>query len=68
MDHYRQALRINGDYASAHNNLGCLLAKNKNIGEAVEHFERASTIDPGNEEFRRNLDLGQKLFAQSGWR
>jgi len=43
-----------GDPA-AHNNLGVALMLLGDVGQAVEHFERALRLDPGLEQAKRNL-------------
>jgi tetratricopeptide (TPR) repeat protein len=43
---YREALRLNADYAEAHNNLGTALAKLGKPEEAIEHFRWALRLKP----------------------
>jgi len=44
--HYREAIRINPDYAHAHNNLGMLFHRMENFADAEKHFREAIRIEP----------------------
>ncbi|MGO9528886.1 MAG: tetratricopeptide repeat protein, partial [Verrucomicrobiia bacterium] len=44
--YYEQALRIEPDYADAHNNLGAALAQTGRMREAIEHLEHALRLQP----------------------
>jgi tetratricopeptide (TPR) repeat protein len=44
--HFREAIRLQPDFAEAHNNLGNLLAGRKEYAEAAHHFEKAIGHDP----------------------
>ena len=68
VDHYKQALRINPQYAEAHNNLGNALALGGNLEEAIAHYRVALRIKPAYAEAHRNLGValdrqGQHLKA-----
>ncbi len=52
---YEQALRINPDYAEAHNNLGAALVQVGKIQEAIGHYEQALRIRPNYAEAHNNL-------------
>ena len=62
IDQYREALRINPDYALAHNNLGNVLLGRGNPGEALQHFRDALRLDPSNAEAHYNV--GSMLRAR----
>ena len=50
-----QAAATPWDAADAHNNLGCELMLNGKLATAVEHLERAVTLNPANAEAQNNL-------------
>src|SRR4029077_15271456 len=60
--HYRQALRLNPDYALAHNNLGNVLLGRGNPDDAPEQFREALRLDPSNAEAHYNV--GSMLRAR----
>ncbi|HXI31542.1 MAG TPA: tetratricopeptide repeat protein, partial [Vicinamibacterales bacterium] len=62
IDQYQQALRIDPDYALAHNNLGNALAARGDAGEALRHFRDALRLDPSNAEAHYNA--GSMLRAR----
>jgi len=49
----------------AHNNLGCLLAEQNRLGEAVRHFQAALAVHPRHAAAHRNL--GRALTLQGRW-
>jgi Flp pilus assembly protein TadD len=55
--HYQQALRLNPDFAEAHNNLGSVLARTGKIEEAISHFEQVLRIRPDSAEAHYNLGV-----------
>src|SRR3989449_1218312 len=46
MEHYQTALRLNPDYADAHNNVGAVLADQGRLAEAIEHYREALRLKP----------------------
>ncbi|MFP6886676.1 MAG: tetratricopeptide repeat protein, partial [Opitutales bacterium] len=44
--HFRQAIKIDPEYAKAHFRLGLLVTETKCYGEAFEHYEKALKINP----------------------
>jgi predicted O-linked N-acetylglucosamine transferase (SPINDLY family) len=52
---YAEALRLEPDYAIAHNNLGALLHARQKPGEAAVHLRRAIELRPGYPEAHYNL-------------
>jgi tetratricopeptide (TPR) repeat protein len=54
---YREALRINTDYAEAHNNLGALLGELKRYEEAEQECKEALRINPDYAEAYGNLGI-----------
>jgi Flp pilus assembly protein TadD len=57
IDRYIVALRLNPDYAEAHNNLGIALAGQGRFKEAADHFSEALRIRPDDDQARHNLSL-----------
>ena len=55
IEEYRQALRINRDYAEAYNNLGSALLLIGRTSEAIDQFEEALLINPDYAEAQNNL-------------
>jgi protein O-mannosyl-transferase len=55
--HFREAVRINPEYAEALNNLGAALAASGRRNEAIANFEKALQIAPNNPEAHSNLGL-----------
>jgi protein O-mannosyl-transferase len=53
--HYREAVRLEPDYADAHNNLGNALLRDGKTEEAIEHFERALQLKPDWPPVQNNL-------------
>ena len=54
--HFYQALRINPDFAGAHNNLGIALARNRQPEDAAGHFNEALRLNPDFLSARNNLN------------
>src|SRR5688572_10550421 len=59
MQHFKDALAVNPDFAEAHNNLGaCFFRKNPPDYEAAcEQFKAAIEIDPGYLDGRENFGM-----------
>ena len=53
--HYREALRLDPDYADGHNDLAIVLDQTQRGDEALDHFKRAATLDPNNDSTIHNL-------------
>ena len=56
---YLAALELDRDNATAHNNLGFLLAQEGKLEEAVRHYERALEIDPRKSMAMVNLGIAR---------
>jgi tetratricopeptide (TPR) repeat protein len=56
-EHYQHALRINPDFANAHENLGLALAKLGRVPEAIEQYEQALRIDPDSSRGHNDLAI-----------
>jgi tetratricopeptide (TPR) repeat protein len=61
IDQYEQALRINPDYAEAHNNLGAALGQMGRISEAIEQLKAALRVNPNYIDAQNNLTKLQGL-------
>ena len=53
--HWEQALRVQPDFAEAHNNLGVALWQAGRVQEAIKHFDQALRIKPDFAEAQSNL-------------
>ena len=53
--HYREALRLDPDYADGHNDLAIVLDQTQRGDQALDHFKRAATLDPNNDSTIHNL-------------
>jgi len=54
--HFREALRINPDFAEAHYNIGAALAWQGKLDEGIRHFREALRINPALTEARTGLE------------
>ena len=55
ISHYKMAIKLNPDYANAHNNLGnALVAEGKNE-EAISHYKMAIKLNPDSPKHINNL-------------
>ncbi len=63
IESYRQALRLDPDYYTAHYNLGNVMAGRRKVEEAYAYFRRALEIKPEAVEAHNNLGV---LLAQEG--
>jgi len=52
---YKEAVRINPDYAEAHNNLGSALLLTGRTAEAIDEYNHALQIDPAYAQAHNNL-------------
>jgi Flp pilus assembly protein TadD len=59
--HFREALRINNDYAEVYNSLGAAMASKGEIKEAISHFRQALRINPDFYEAQKNLSKLENL-------
>jgi tetratricopeptide (TPR) repeat protein len=66
---FRRALQSNPRHVDAHNNLGAILIHLRRLPEAVEHFEKALQLDPGNDTALWNCALMRMLQGdlEGGW-
>ena len=65
IEQYRQALKINPDFAEAHNGLGRTLAAQGHVNEAIPHFEQALQLNPDLDEAYMNLTLAYAKIGRS---
>jgi tetratricopeptide (TPR) repeat protein len=64
LNHFQNAVQIDPDFADAHNDLGVLLAKVGNTGEAAEQFQRAITLAPDHTIALGNLSLALYMLKR----
>ena len=55
--HYREALRLNPDFAQAHNNLGAALEKEGQTDEAIRQYQEALRLKADYAEAHNNLGI-----------
>jgi tetratricopeptide (TPR) repeat protein len=59
--YFEQALKIDPDHVSSHNNLGITLARLGKLDRAIEHFKTAIRLRPDNRMYRQNLARAEAL-------
>jgi tetratricopeptide (TPR) repeat protein len=60
------ALRDDPDNAANHNVVGSLLAMSGRLDEALEHFRHAARLEPGNGQYRANLQRATRMIQEQG--
>src|SRR5437016_3300453 len=55
VEHYQTALRLEPDYAEAHNNAGSALSQQGKLAEAIDHFQQALRIEPDYPDAHNNV-------------
>ena len=63
IERYQAALRLNPNYADAHNSVGAALANQGKVAEAIEHYQTALRLRPDFAEAHGNLGAA---LAQQG--
>jgi Flp pilus assembly protein TadD len=63
--HFSEALKVQPDYAEAHNNLGVVLAGQGRVEEAVSHFAAALKIKPEYTAAENNLNRSLQVLGKS---
>ena len=56
-----KAIRIDPNFAKAHNSLGVILARMGKIDEGLSHLQKAVRLQPNYEEARKNLEIVQSI-------
>ena len=57
IDYYKEAIRIQPDFALAHNNLGNALLQKGTIKEAIDHYRETLRLEPGLVSTQKNLEI-----------
>ena len=60
---YIKALKALPDFPEAHNGLGAVLLRKSKIRLAIEHFKKASELDPSNPNFIKNYKIAKNLIS-----
>ena len=64
-DHFRHALELNLNYATARNGLGTVFAMEKRYADAMEQFKIAAELDPEDPGARHNLESMQMVLQRA---
>jgi tetratricopeptide (TPR) repeat protein len=64
--HYSDALRIQPNFAEAHNALGVALLEQKRVVEAAQHFKQALQIDPDFSDAQGNMGIALMRQGKPG--
>ena len=56
---YKEALRLDPENPSAHNDLGVLLLRRGDVAGAIAEFREALRLSPANELYRKNLGIAE---------
>ncbi len=62
---FQTALRLDPNYAEAHNNLGNTFAAIGQLDKAIHHYQAALEIVPDYADGRRNLTLTERAKSQN---
>jgi Flp pilus assembly protein TadD len=65
IEHFQTAVRLNPNYAEAHNNLGSAYAEKGLMDKAIEHFQIAAKLIPSNQTFRNNLTKAYEMKSSA---
>ena len=57
IDYFKEAIRIQPDFALAHNNLGNALFQKGAIKEAIGHYRKTLRLEPGLVSTQKNLEI-----------
>jgi hypothetical protein len=61
LKYFEQALKIDPNHVSSHNNMGITLARLGKLDRAIEHFKIAIRLRPDNQTYRQNLARAEAL-------
>ena len=64
VEYYKEAIRLNQDYAEAINNLGVIYSKQGNLDIAMDYYKKATRIDPNYAEAFNNIGV---VFYKQGY-
>ena len=66
LKHYKEAVRIDPNYADAHINMGVTLDKKGDLQEALQCYAKAIQINPEHAAAHRNMGLVSASTRQAG--